>query len=52
MCAALGLQVERLVRIAQGNLVLGDLPAGKWRRLTEAEIRSLMTDENHESSKK
>ena len=41
MCAAVGLKVERLQRISQGELMLGDLPVGKWRRLTEAEIRTL-----------
>ena len=43
MCAAAGLQVERLVRIAQGMLQLGDLPAGKWRTLTPKEIRWLQS---------
>ncbi len=52
MCAALGLQVERLVRIAQGGLSLGDLPTGRWRRLSETEIRSLMTDKNQKSQQK
>lgn len=41
MCAAAGMQVQRLVRISEGPLVLGDLPRGKWRRLT-AEERSLL----------
>ena len=39
MCAAAGLRVERLVRVRQGELELGDLPAGCWRRLSSAEIR-------------
>ena len=43
MCAAAGLQVERLVRIRQGELTLDGLPAGKWRRLTEKEIRWLQS---------
>ena len=43
MCAAVGLQVERLVRIRQGELSLGDLPVGKWRRLTRREIRWLQS---------
>lgn len=43
MCAAVGLQVERLIRIRQGELSLGDLPAGKWRRLTEKEMRWLQS---------
>ena len=43
MCAAAGLQVERLIRIRQGELTLGDLPAGKWRRLTAKELRWLQS---------
>ena len=39
MCAAVGLSVERLVRVRQGELELGDLPTGRWRRLSGAEIR-------------
>ena len=41
MCAAVGLQVERLLRLRQGELELGDLPAGKWRRLRPEERRYL-----------
>ena len=41
MCAAVGLRVERLVRLRQGELELGDLPAGKWRYLRPEEIRYL-----------
>ena len=41
MCAAVGLTVERLIRVAQGGLTLGDLPAGKWRYLTEEEAKRL-----------
>ena len=37
MCAQAGLQVRRLVRIAEGTLQLGDLPPGAWRELTPAE---------------
>ena len=43
MCAAVGLQVERLVRIRQGELSLGTLSSGQWRRLTAAEIRWLQS---------
>ena len=38
MCARAGMQVKRLVRIGEGRLRLGDLPAGKWRYLTEKEL--------------
>ncbi len=41
MCEAAGMHCTRLRRIKEGSLSLGDLPAGKWRYLTEAEIRSL-----------
>jgi len=41
MCARCGLSVRRLRRVREHTLELGDLPAGKWRELTEAEVRSL-----------
>ena len=41
MCAACGLEVERLRRVREHTLSLGDLPPGKWRRLTEEELRAL-----------
>ena len=41
MCAMAGMTVLRLQRITEGALKLGDLPKGKWRHLTEAEIRAL-----------
>ena len=43
MCAAAGLHVDRLMRIRQGALFLGHLPAGKWRVLTAEEIRWLQS---------
>lgn len=43
MCEAAGMQVTRLKRIREGALLLGDLPLGKWRYLTNAEIESLKT---------
>lgn len=42
MCALAGLRVERLVRVREGSLVLGTLPRGKWRFLTETERRALL----------
>ena len=42
MCALAGLRVERLVRVREGSLVLGTLPRGKWRFLTEEERRALL----------
>ena len=41
MCEAAGMQVTRLKRIREGKLALGDLPLGKWRYLTEEEVKSL-----------
>jgi len=41
MCRRAGLAVKRLVRISEGGITLGDLPAGKWRYLTEEELSSL-----------
>ena len=41
MCAMAGMTVLRLIHVAEGSLILGDLPKGKWRHLTEAEVRSL-----------
>lgn len=38
LCAKAGLKVHRLVRVAEGDLRLGNLPRGKWRYLTEKEI--------------
>lgn len=42
MCARCGLKVERLVRISEGGLELGDLRPGRWRRLTDEEIKTVM----------
>lgn len=41
MCALAGLEVKRLVRVREGNLRLGGLPAGKWRQLTVEEVDNL-----------
>ena len=38
MCAAVGLSVKRLRRVAEHDLLLGDLPIGAWRDLTEREL--------------
>lgn len=43
MCALVGLEVLRLRRVRQGAIELGDLPVGKWRRLTQAEIDFLQS---------
>lgn len=41
MCAAAGLRVSRLVRIAEGEIRLGALQSGRWRELTAQELRWL-----------
>ncbi len=41
MMAARGMTVDYLERVQEGFLTLGDLPRGKTRELTEAEIRTL-----------
>lgn len=38
MCAAVGLSVKRLRRVAEHDLLLGELPIGAWRDLTEREL--------------
>jgi 23S rRNA pseudouridine2605 synthase len=37
----LGYNVLRLIRVREGSITLGDLPAGEWRRLTDAEVEAL-----------
>ena len=39
--AALGVDILQLIRVAVGPLALGNLLKGKWRRLTEEEVRRL-----------
>ena len=41
MCEAAGMHCTRLRRIREGGLRLGDLPLGKWRYLTDAEVKNL-----------
>lgn len=41
MCEACGLTVLRLRRVREHTLELGDLESGKWRYLTEEELRAL-----------
>ena len=45
MCAAAGLTVTRLCRVAEGSIALGDLPPGKWRSLTAAEVAALLRED-------
>ncbi len=39
MCKDRGLTVTRLIRVREGELILGSLKPGEWRYLTEKEIR-------------
>lgn len=42
MCEAIGHDVLTLKRISIGPIALGDLPEGKWRKLTISELNSLL----------
>jgi pseudouridine synthase len=42
MLAATGSQVLQLVRVGIGPMTLGDVPVGKWRYLTDEEVKALM----------
>jgi 23S rRNA pseudouridine2604 synthase len=42
MCSALGFRVQSLKRVRIMHIQLGDLPAGRWRDLTDAEVRPLL----------
>lgn len=41
MCARIGLHVARLQRVQEDTLLLGSLPPGKWRYLTDKELQSI-----------
>ncbi len=41
MCAKCGYTVNSLKRVSEGDVKLGDLPSGRWRYLTEQEVRYL-----------
>jgi 23S rRNA pseudouridine2604 synthase len=43
MCHKLGYKVTRLVRTRIVNFKLGDLPLGKWREISDLEMRDLKT---------
>ena len=46
MCEQQELRIRRLTRVAIGDLKLGRVQSGKWRRLTKKEINYLMNKEN------
>ena len=41
LCGAVGHPVKRLIRLRIGSLELGSLQVGKWRTLSQAEVRQL-----------
>lgn len=41
MCALAGMDVTRLIRVQEGPLKLGGLPCGKWRFLSDHEVKLL-----------
>lgn len=41
MCKNAGMDVQKLRRISEGDLLLGDLQSGSWRYLTEREVEQL-----------
>lgn len=49
MCETLGYEVKILKRIRVMNILLGDLPRGKWRFLSETEKHTLLNSLEHES---
>ncbi|WP_019243737.1 MULTISPECIES: 23S rRNA pseudouridine(2604) synthase RluF [Bacillus] len=51
MCAALGYEVRGLQRIRIMNIHLGNLPIGKWRDLTDQELKQLFNDLNYSPKK-
>lgn len=44
MCDLAAMGVERLQRVQEGSLLLGDLPLGKWRYLTQHEVADLLAE--------
>ncbi len=44
MCAAAGMSVLRLTRVAEGEVKLGELQSGRWRYLTKDEIEALRSE--------
>ena len=47
MCESQGLEVARLKRTSIGSLKLGMLPQGKYRELSEQEIKRLLRSAGH-----
>ncbi len=51
MCEKLGLEVARLKRVAIGSVKLGMLQPGKWRMLTDEEVKKLTANANQGKKK-
>jgi len=51
LLAAFDIGVLRLVRVAIGELALGDLPKGAWRELRDDEVRALAAGWQREAAK-
>lgn len=45
MCEISGLKLARLMRVAEGDLMLGELKTGKWRYLSEEELQGILDEE-------
>ena len=52
MCEAVGHPVKRLERVAFGPLALGELPRGRWRKLTAGEVEALMAATSEGSARR
>ena len=52
MCERVHLEILSLRRVAIGDITLGDLPQGKWRHLSSAEVRYLKESLAKSNSKK
>ena len=44
MCQAAGMNVVRLLRVAEGKLRMGDLKSGTWRHLRSDEVEKLLSE--------
>ena len=51
MCESQGLEVARLKRVSVGSLKLGMLPQGKYREISEQEVKKLLRSAGHASEK-
>ncbi len=51
LCESQGLEVARLKRTSIGSLKLGMLPQGKWRELSEQEVKKLLRSAGHTEDK-